>query len=84
MAAFLIERGDQPEDLAGEARLREIGRLHGQSSSTESNNYYSTFWGARKDHPDNRIDPEEAKQIAKSIIEAITDAGLQIVPVNQS
>jgi hypothetical protein len=31
----------------------------------------------RKDHP-NGIDPEEAKQIAKCILEALTDAGLQI------
>ena len=36
---------------------------------------------ARKDHPDGRIDPEEAKQIAKCIIEALTSAGLQIAPV---
>jgi hypothetical protein len=38
---------------------------------------------ARKDHPDHRIDPEEAKQIAKCIIEALTDAGLQIVPLSK-
>jgi hypothetical protein len=35
----------------------------------------------RKDHPD-RIDPEEAKQIAKCIILALADAGLEIVPSN--
>jgi hypothetical protein len=39
---------------------------------------------ARKDHPDHRIDPEEAKQIAKCIVEALIDAGLQIVPVGKS
>jgi hypothetical protein len=39
--------------------------------------------GARKDHPDHRIDPEEAKQIAKCLIEALTDAGLQIVPLSK-
>jgi hypothetical protein len=37
---------------------------------------------ARKDHPDGRIDPEEAKQVAKCIIEALFSAGLQIVPVS--
>jgi hypothetical protein len=37
----------------------------------------------RKDHPD-RIDPEEAKQIAKCIVEALTDAGLEIVPASKS
>ena len=37
---------------------------------------------ARKDHPDGRIDPEEAKQVAKCIIEALSSAGLQIVPVS--
>jgi hypothetical protein len=39
---------------------------------------------ARNDHPDQRMDPEEAKQIAKCIIEALTEAGLQIVPVTNS
>jgi hypothetical protein len=33
----------------------------------------------RKDHPDGRMDPEEAKQIAKCILEALSDAGLQVV-----
>jgi hypothetical protein len=36
----------------------------------------------RKDHPDGRMDPQEAKQIAKCIVEALSDAGLQIVPVS--
>jgi hypothetical protein len=39
---------------------------------------------ARNDCPDQRMDPEEAKQIAKCIIEALTEAGLQIVPVTNS
>ena len=34
---------------------------------------------ARKDHANGRIDPEGAKQMAKCIIEALSDAGLQIV-----
>lgn len=34
----------------------------------------------RKDHPDNRIDPEEAKQMAKCVLEALTDAGFQVRP----
>jgi hypothetical protein len=29
------------------------------------------------------MDPEEAKQIAKCIIVALTDAGLEIVPASQ-
>jgi hypothetical protein len=29
------------------------------------------------------MDPEKAKQIAKCIVEALTDAGLQIVPVTK-
>jgi hypothetical protein len=37
---------------------------------------------ARKDHPDGRIDSEEAKHIAKCIIEALSGAGLQIVPLS--
>ncbi len=37
----------------------------------------TAIWDARKDHPDRRIDAEEAKQIAKSIVEALTEAGLQ-------
>jgi hypothetical protein len=38
----------------------------------------------RKDPPDNRMDLEEAKQIAKCIVEALTDAGLQIVPISKN
>jgi hypothetical protein len=38
---------------------------------------------ARKNHPDGRMDPEEAKQIAKCIIEALTDAGVEIVPAGK-
>lgn len=38
---------------------------------------------ARKDHPDGRMDPEEAKLVAKCIIEALSSAGLQIVPVSE-
>jgi hypothetical protein len=34
---------------------------------------------ARRDHSDQRMDPEEAKQIAKCIVEALADAGLKIV-----
>jgi hypothetical protein len=38
---------------------------------------------AHKDHQENRMNPEEAKQIAKCIIEALSDAGLQIVPAGK-
>lgn len=38
---------------------------------------------ARKNHPDGPMDPEEAKQIAKCIIEALADAGLEIVPAGK-
>jgi len=36
-----------------------------------------------KDHQEKRMDPEEAKQIAKCIIEALSDAGLQIVAASK-
>ena len=35
---------------------------------------------AGRDHPDRRMDPEEAKQIAKCIVEALADAGLISCP----
>ena len=38
---------------------------------------------SRRDHPDGRIDPEEAKQMAKCIVEALAGAGLQILPVSK-
>jgi hypothetical protein len=38
----------------------------------------------RKGDPEGGVDPQEAKQIAKCIIEALTAAGLQIVPVGSS
>jgi hypothetical protein len=37
-----------------------------------------------KDPPDDRMDPEKAKQIAKCIVEALTAAGLQIVPISKN
>jgi predicted ABC-type transport system involved in lysophospholipase L1 biosynthesis ATPase subunit len=37
----------------------------------------------RKDHPDGRLDPQEAKQIAKCILEALSDAGLEIVTLTK-
>jgi hypothetical protein len=37
---------------------------------------------ARKDHPNGGIEPEEAKQVAKCIIEALSNAGLQLAPVS--
>jgi hypothetical protein len=38
---------------------------------------------AHKDHQENRMNAEEAKQIAKCIIEALSDAGLDIVPAGK-
>ncbi|XIA63276.1 hypothetical protein ACFIOY_36925 [Bradyrhizobium sp. TZ2] len=37
-----------------------------------------------RDHPDHKLDPEEAKIIAKRILAALEDAGLQITLVDQS
>lgn len=37
---------------------------------------------ARGDHPDRRINPEDALQIAKCIVEALMHAGLKIVPAD--
>lgn len=37
-----------------------------------------------KDHPDHKLDPEEAKIIAKRILAAFEDAGFQITLVDQS
>jgi hypothetical protein len=39
---------------------------------------------ARKDQPDDRMDTEEAKQIAKCIVEALTNAGLQVMPISKN
>jgi hypothetical protein len=38
---------------------------------------------ARKEQPEGGIDPEEAKQVAKCIIEALSNAGLRIGPASQ-
>ena len=38
----------------------------------------------RKDHPDSEIHAEEAKQIAKCILEALSDAGFQVLPVTET
>ena len=42
----------------------------------------TAIYDARKDHPKGAMDPEEAKQVAKCIIEALSDAGLRIAPVS--
>jgi hypothetical protein len=42
----------------------------------------TAIYDARKDHPKGATDPEEAKQVAKCIVEALSDAGLRIVPVS--
>jgi hypothetical protein len=39
---------------------------------------------ARKDHPEGGMDPEEAKQVAKCIVEALSGAGLRIVPASDN
>jgi hypothetical protein len=39
----------------------------------------TAIWECRKGHPDINIDPEEAKQMAKCILEALSDAALKIV-----
>ena len=44
----------------------------------------TAFCDCRKDHPDHPIDPSEAKQIAKCIVEALSDAGLQIAPLDNA
>ena len=44
----------------------------------------TTICDARKDHPDHRMDPEEAKQVAKWIVEALTNAGLQVMPISKN
>jgi hypothetical protein len=35
----------------------------------------------RKDNPEHQIDPEEAKQIAKCVVEALAGAGFEISSV---
>ena len=37
-----------------------------------------------RDHPNHAIDPEQAKLMAKHILAALSDAGLQITLVDQS
>ncbi len=37
----------------------------------------------RKDHPAGRIDPEEAKTMAKCILEQLSQAGFQIALADQ-
>jgi hypothetical protein len=43
----------------------------------------SAICDALKDHQEKRVDPEEAKQIAKCIIEALSEAGLHIVAASK-
>jgi hypothetical protein len=38
---------------------------------------------ARGDHPDKRLDSDEALRIAKCVVEALTSAGLKIGPADK-
>jgi hypothetical protein len=44
----------------------------------------TAIYDANKDRPKGGMDPEGAKQIAKCIVEALSDAGLRIVPMNDN
>ena len=43
----------------------------------------SAICDCRKDHPEGRIDTEEAKTIAKCILEQLSGAGFQIVHADE-
>jgi hypothetical protein len=43
----------------------------------------TAIYDALKKDPDHRMDAEEAKQIAKCIVEALAGAGLQIAPLGK-
>jgi hypothetical protein len=44
----------------------------------------TAIYESRKDRPEGGMDPEGAKQIAKCIVEALSDAGLRILPMSDS
>jgi len=44
----------------------------------------SAILDSLKNRPNHSIEPEEAKVMAKRIIAALTDAGLQVTVVDQS
>ena len=44
----------------------------------------SAIHDCRKDHPVSSIDPEEAKTIAKCVIQQLSDAGFIITPRNEA
>jgi predicted ATPase len=69
---------------AAVATLIKIGRTIMTDQHQVNSIIATAICDARNDHPDHRMDLEEAKQIAKCVIQALTDAGLQIVPVSES
>lgn len=61
-----------------------IGRL-GMTDEHQTNAIIATvLLDSFRDHPEQSLDPEEAKLIAKRIVAALEDAGLQITIVNRS
>jgi hypothetical protein len=44
----------------------------------------TAIYDAREDLAEGGVAPEEAKQIAKCIVEALSDAGLRIVPISDN
>jgi hypothetical protein len=43
----------------------------------------TAIWNCRKDHHEGSMDPEQAKQVAKCIVDALLSAGLQIIPADK-
>ena len=83
------EKWDRAESVRGRAFpvtcALTINRESFMTDQHQVNSIIATaICDSRKDHPDQAANGEEAKQIAKCIIEALTDAGLQVVPVSKT
>jgi hypothetical protein len=71
--------GERPADV--NASKNQEGTLADPYQATSV--IATALCDARKDHPDHPMKPEEAKLIAKCIVEALSDAGFQIMPAQK-
>jgi hypothetical protein len=78
-------RGTRRKKRNKRQRMRSINQEAIMADDHQTNAIIATaILDSLRDHPDHKLDPEEAKIIAKRILTALEDAGLQITLVDQS
>jgi hypothetical protein len=77
-------KNSSPEQIR-KAQTAVTASTEGRAAMVDQHHLYALIAKAicdtRKANPEHQMDPEEAKQIAKCVVEALADAGFEISPV---